>query len=126
MAAEAEVKVRFVAQGILTIPKNDLPPDFEKLDREQAWEWINEWWDKEVGPAEIMQGVENCEDLPGDPCPGLLEIFEPGQSEYRTIAVTNEFAGYWQTENAYALHDGPIPGLVGEEKGAKETDANLS
>ena len=99
------VKVRFLAQGIMTIPEGQLPPNFDKMTREEAWEWIQVWWDEQVTMSMIHQGLIDCDSDPYEVSPGLLEVYPP-QGDYETLAQSNEYRNWWMQENATALFTG--------------------
>jgi len=98
-----KVKVRFLAQGILTIPNDQIPEGWHEWDARDKWDWLMEWWGLNITDAMLREALL-LDDVPGDPAPALLEVFDG--EDYRTIAQSNEYYGYWNCENATAMYEG--------------------
>ena len=95
-----KVKVRYLAQGIIEIPGKDLPENFGTMTREDAWAWLLEWWDDNVTQEMIDTGLADCDSGPSEVNPGLLE---QENGDYKTIAMTREFDGWWNAESVLEL-----------------------
>jgi hypothetical protein len=89
-----KVKVRYLAQGIIEIPAKDLPENLENMTKDEAWEWLLEWWENNVTQEMLNKGIEDCDSGPSEVNPGLLEKC-PEDGDYETIAMTQEFDGWW-------------------------------
>ena len=98
-----KVKVRFLVQGILTIPAEQMPEGWDKWSARDKWDWTMEWWDEHVGESLLRESVL-MDDIPGDPAPGLLEVFDG--EEYVTIAQSNEYHGWFNCEQPSAIYEG--------------------
>jgi hypothetical protein len=109
MPNNREVKVRFLAHGIVTIPDDQLPKNFSTMTQAEVWEWVNGWWDERVDLPMLHQGLINC-DAPEECCPGLVEVFPAGGIEYETLAQSNEYHEWWVGENSTALFTGGANG----------------
>lgn len=100
-----EVKVRYLAQGIMTISEKDLPPNFATMGKEEAWEWLQDWWDESaITQEDICRGIEDCDSGPSEVEPGLLEML-PDDGDYKTIAMTKEYGGWFYVEGGLELMD---------------------
>jgi len=96
-----EVKVRYLCQGILAIPAEQLPAGWQEWEAKAKWDWLKEWWDEHV-TEDILKAGLLTDGAPGDPGPGLLEEFDG--EEYHTVAQSREYHGWWTCDDATALH----------------------
>jgi hypothetical protein len=97
------VKVRFVAHGIFTIPPDQIPEDWHEWSDEDQWEWLQEWWGLNV-TENMLKNAILMDDVPGDPLPGLLEVDE--DKGYRTIAMSKEYFAWWNCIDPSDLYRG--------------------
>jgi len=97
-----EVEVRYLCQGILTVPAEQLPAGWQEWDAQDKWGWLQEWWDEHVTEDMLKAGLLT-DDAPGDPGPGLLEVFDG--KEYRTVAQSREYHGWWTCDDATARYE---------------------
>jgi hypothetical protein len=96
-----KVKVRFIAQGILTIPPDEIPEGWHEWKDEDKWEWVQEWWGNNI-TEDMLRDAILMDDVPGDPVPGLLEVNDG--EEYHTIAQSREYFAYWNCVSPAELH----------------------
>lgn len=101
---ERIVKVRYLAQGIITIPNGDLPITWDDMSAREKWAWLNWWWEAFVTQEMLNQGIEDCDSDPGEVSPGRLEEFKPGADDYENIAISNEYERWFNMENATAMY----------------------
>jgi hypothetical protein len=97
-----EMKVRFLCQGILMIPADQLPSGWNEMDAATKWNWLQEWWNENV-TEDMLKKALITDDAPFEPGPGLLEEYDG--EEYHTVAQSNEYFGWWNCENASAMHE---------------------
>lgn len=113
-----EVNVRYVAQGIVTIPLDELPREaWPTMSPAEKWAWVVEWWDFNKDVADTyLKGVERIG--PEEVHPGLLEEEVPLTdtdgipfSEYSNVAQSSEWLAWWNS---------PVGGIMAEGGKAPE------
>jgi len=57
MDDQRKIKVRYLIQGILTIPEEEIPTNLETMTKEEKWDWLNEWWDLHVTETMVQAGL---------------------------------------------------------------------
>jgi hypothetical protein len=99
--AKGRVKVRYLVQGILTIPEDQIPVTWANMTPREKWKWMIEVWWEQLNGGDLLHGLNESEGL--EECyPGLLEELE-ANGDYETIAKTRDYASWWSMECATQL-----------------------
>jgi hypothetical protein len=96
------VKVRYLVQGILTIPEDQIPATWADMAAREKWRWMVEVWWESLNGGDLLNGMDGSEGL-DEAYPGLLEESGGGDGDYEIIAKTRDYASWWAMECATQL-----------------------
>jgi hypothetical protein len=88
-ANEHGLNVRFLAQGMVKLSPDDLPPGFFSWSRAEQIRWARERWDK-LSREELLRAVA-CLDIEEDSVPDCLEV---DNENYDILARTPAWAAF--------------------------------
>ncbi len=84
------LNIRFLAQGMIKLPPDDLPAGFFSWSREEQIKWVKEYWDN-LSREDLLKAVAYLE-IEEDSVPDCLEV---DNENYDILAQTPA----WETFN---------------------------
>jgi hypothetical protein len=104
MANTFDLNIRYLCQGRIKIPKEDVPEGIEKCDKEDILDWANRYW-ATCPEDKIISGLESIASHE-DKFSGYVEVDGTIEGEYyRALMKTQDWQYWWSNTGTGIVED---------------------